>query len=328
MKNTCAKLDYPDFINYVREHIIDYIGGRLQKTEIVRVEIAPMMKNNETVTDALQIYEKGPRKCPMISLDDFYDEYCMGEELPEIMQSIAKTYENSREQEYFITPEELACFERMKHQIVIRLVSLEKNSHLLEVCPYRIFIDMAMTYRVLSGKTAGGISTVLVTQSMMEGWGITEPVLYELALENSVRLFPPRFKNMTMLISEMQNRNNENDSISNDICEESCYDGSLFVGTNDCGINGASILCYPDVFKDFAEKAGSDFYILPSSIHEVILLSVKANISPDTLASMVSGANRNMIAKDEYLSDSIYHYSAREGKIEKYSGQMYWKLLQ
>lgn len=315
IKNAKAQLNYPDFIDFVKEHILDYIGEYIKLDTAARVAIAPVLKNNETIFDALQVSVDGRHQSAAIDLNRFYQDYYMEGDLPGVMRALAKAYVTTRDQACFIPPEEVASFGLMKDKIVIRLVSREKNVHLLETCPYREFMDLAITYRILSGKTAGGISTVLVTSRIMEQWGITEPVLYELAIKNSMRLFPPQIRSMEALLSdglELGTTKNHDRLTPKD-----CRHIGLYIATNDCGLNGASVICYPDVFKDFAAQMGTDFYIIPSSIHEVILLSANTDMTPQMISEMISSANREVVASDDFLSDSVYWYCAGSGKIGK-----------
>lgn len=320
MKHNSDMVDYTHFTYYVRDSILDYIDDKSITEAVTRVCIVPVIKNNETVLDALQIYEDGIMQCPMIYLNTYYDEYSAGTPVDEIMRSIARFYVRSRKEDVLLSPEILTDYSSVRSRIIMRVVNWEKNKHMLERCPYRLFMDLAITYRILAAKNEGGISTVLVTTTMMEQWNISESELYDIAMINSVKLFPPRIKNLRTLIDECTNSMIE-DCTEGEI-SGCCYDEGLYVGTNDCGINGATVLCYPDVLQDFSNKIGGDLYILPSSIHEVILLSAKTDILPETLVSMVTSANASIVAKDEILSDSIYYYCAKDRKIEKYSGQI------
>lgn len=320
MKHNSDRVDYTHFSHYVRDSILEYIDDKSITDAVTQVCIVPVIKNNETVLDALQIYEDGISHCPMIYLNTYYDEYCEGTPVDEIMRSIVQFYVRSRKEDFLLSPETLCDYSSIRSRIVMRVVNFEKNKHILERCPYRNFMDLAITYRILAAKNEGGISTVLVTTTMMEQWSISESQLYDIAIKNSVELFPPRIKNLRALIDECTESMME-DGIDQTVPGGS-YDDGLYVGTNDCGINGATVLCYPGVLEDFSNKIGSDLYILPSSVHEVILLSAKTDILPETLVSMVTSANASIVAKDEILSDSIYYYCAKDGKIEKYSGQI------
>ena len=85
--------------------------------------------------------------------------------------------------------------------------------------------------------------------------------------------------------------------------------------TNRQEVNGASVLLYDDVLQTFALKKKTDFYILPSSVHEVLLIPADNQISMSTLSSMVRDVNSSQLAREEILSDHVYYYSLETDQI-------------
>jgi hypothetical protein len=89
----------------------------------------------------------------------------------------------------------------------------------------------------------------------------------------------------------------------------------MYILTNQKGINGASCLLYENVIRQFAGQINSDLYILPSSIHEIILIPKKQNMKKETFTQMVEDVNRTQVAVEEVLSDHVYHYSREKDRI-------------
>ena len=90
----------------------------------------------------------------------------------------------------------------------------------------------------------------------------------------------------------------------------------MFVATNKSKINGASVILYDGLLAKFAEKVGGDFYILPSSIHETILLPAAGDMDVDYLIGMVRSINAAEVSPEEILSDNVYKYFADEDRME------------
>ena len=84
--------------------------------------------------------------------------------------------------------------------------------------------------------------------------------------------------------------------------------------TNNNSQLGAAVILYDGVLKDIAK--GEDLVILPSSIHEVLILKAKQNDSPAELKAMVQDVNATQVALEERLSDNVYKYNAKLDKIE------------
>jgi hypothetical protein len=95
--------------------------------------------------------------------------------------------------------------------------------------------------------------------------------------------------------------------------------GGMYVLTNASGSLGAAALFYPDVKEKAAELLGGDYYILPSSVHEVILVPDSADIKAADLCDMVKQANRTVVDEKDILSDNVYHYSKDDRKLNKVS---------
>lgn len=110
---------------------------------------------------------------------------------------------------------------------------------------------------------------------------------------------------------------NENDERMIECLEENqAEDEQMYVLTNQSKIHGASCILYEDVLRDFSDKLGRDLYILPSSIHEVILLPKTESFDRDGLNCMVQEVNRDGVSMDEVLSDHVYEYNRASGMIE------------
>ena len=308
-KNTNVSC-FEEFLDYVRDHIKDYVEG----IDDFQVRIIPMVKNNQVVIKGLQIADPRENHAPVYYLEVFYEALCRGMELDEIMEAIAYNYEASKHMKGCINPDSIYDFKEMKDRIILRLVNAERNESVLNQCPHRFMADLAVTYRVLAGINEGGISTFLVSDDLMDEWGVNEQVLYDLACENSLCLFPPVVEKLHDMM-----RNSFGVELSR-VLEEADYKEAytLYILTNDIKLNGASTVCYSDALEWFSKKIGCDFYVIPSSIHEMLLLSVTSDIDPAHLQAVIREVNERMVLEEEILSDNLYFYSAKDKKLRKY----------
>ena len=318
-------LDYEQFVDYIVSHVPDVIARETDEEDLLHTCVIPVMRNNERVSEALRFAVGDGKPWPMIDIAPFYEMYCMGADLSLVMHELVRSYIDSRERHYLLNPDDLSDFWRVRDKIIFRLISRDRNRHILEGCPSRDFLDLSVTYRVLTGKGGGGISSVMITNSMMEGWGIDEKALFCLAIPNSVRLFPPRIQSLGEVLTRLMEGDDEDEFLESHPMDE---DPEFYVCTNDCGINGAGVMCYPGLLERFGESIGEDFYILPSSIHEVLFLPAHAGLPLEDITSIVRGANKSVVSLEEILSDCVYYFKVKTGKIEKYSGQVAEELLQ
>ncbi len=321
MFDDTMEMNYDEFIEYIKERMEE----ALEDDDVREVRIVPAIKNNQIVVDALQAFFEDGGQSPLIYLDSYYEDYRMGVNLDELLHNMVMLYRDSLENAQVMGAVDIQQFERVRDKLTLRLVNTEQNSVLLSGCPHRSFADeLEVTYRIVAGRTEGGISTILVTNDLLETWDVDEELLFTLACENSLRLFPPVIESVRQMLERSFGA-----GITKAFKDSpDAPENRLYLLTNDCRINGAAALCYSDALPSFARAMDTDFFVIPSSIHEVILVPEGTGFSPHQLKDILVGANHKVLQKEDILSNGIYFYARSRGKIEKYSGQMEGNLLQ
>ena len=276
------------------------------------VRVQEVQKNNGMVLSGLTIQKVGVNIAPTIYLDSFYEEYRNGRTLESIVNAISATYEQHKVEKSFDV-ERISDYDAVKDRICFKLINAEKNSELLKDVPYVPFMDLAIVFYVLVDQSADGNATALVRNAMMAVWGNPSvDEVYELAKMNTQRLFRGRVASMMEVMSGIIAENDNVDPevvdafFSMDVYEDNFM--PMFIATNQSKINGASVILYDGLLAEFARRIGGDFYILPSSIHETILLSATGDMDIDDLIDMVRTVNATEVAPNEILSDSVYRY--------------------
>lgn len=294
-------LEFEEFIEEVKLRIPEY----LEQFPIENVEIHQMLKNNGVLETGLVILLESSNISPNIYLEHYYELYKDGHMFEEILADIATAYIFAKEQ---VADKEYVPYdeEQVRKHLFIRLVNQEQNEDFLQKCPYIPYLDLAITFRYIVISDGERIGSVLVSFEDMERWKFDLETLYEYALSNMRNMFEPRMVRLEEMLRErMEDLEEEIPDIEN----------PLYVLTNDIGMNGASFMLYEDILETFAREQESSFYILPSSIHEVLLLPEKESIDVDFLAQTVCDVNRLAVAKIEYLSDSVYRYDFATKRI-------------
>lgn len=88
----------------------------------------------------------------------------------------------------------------------------------------------------------------------------------------------------------------------------------MYVLTNAEKMNGAAAILDSKTMEGISEKLGGDFVIIPSSIHEVIILPLNT-ADTDTLNGMVNDVNASEVAPLDVLSNHVYKYDATAKKV-------------
>lgn len=282
-------MNYEQFLQYVKENI----ATKLEDGEKCNIFIKKLSKNNGQYVDSLHIYQKGSNVSPSIELNVFYERYKDGEDKEKLLEHMAQIYKNSMPCPFFL-PKSLEHFSAVSGSIIMRLINYEKNKEMLEQCPHRRLLDLAMTYRWLAHKDDVGISTALITNEELAFWQKSEEDLYRLAMKNTPQLFPATIRTMKEVLREHI-----------DIEED---EPDIYVLTNEMGIHGANCILYDKILDNFARQMKRDFLILPSSIHEVLFVPVASYLKKEDLYELVNHANTCVVAQQEVLSDSVYIY--------------------
>lgn len=290
-------MSFEEFTDYILRHVL------IDWKEEASVSLHKVMKNNGTVYTGLYIREGEENMIPAIYLEPYFDKYNNGDSLYSIIRELRQSYEWSMAR-MSSCDFDLTNYNYVKDKLIYRLVNYEKNKEMLNSCPYIRLEDLALTFRWLAHEDSIGISTALVTFQELELWDVTgEDILLD-AQRNTMRLFPGKIMQLDELLSSYM----ESDFKWYDYIP-------MYIVTNQQQINGACVILYDDFLKDFVRKNPGNYYILPSSIHEMILLPADSVKNPESLKDIVHDANRVVVYEDEFLSDSVYYYDSEEDNI-------------
>lgn len=204
--------------------------------------------------------------------------------------------------------------EENKDKIIYSLISLERNENLLRKCPHIVFNDLAIVFRVYYRMNDNNAS-VLIDNGIAALWRVNTENLWNLAIENMTRDYPPVFDRLDNVINLFMKRNDtEEEKIPDD--EETCQRGfPMYILTNNKGYFGAGTILYKELAYSLYEKMGCDFYILPSSVNEIIIIPQNEMEDVDYLRSIVKDVNESVVSKTDYLSDSVYIYDHESDSI-------------
>ena len=298
-------MEYREFLENVRKEVESRYDSN------VRVTLNHVMKNNGTELDGITIMEKDKNIAPTIYINSFYDRYREGVSLKAVVSEIIRIY-NQNKNSININADYFENYENVRKTIVYKLVNYQKNKKLLEDVPYKRVLDLAVVFYCLIEQRKGVSATALIHNEHLRIWNVTEDEIYNDALKNTPVLLAGSIVPMSKILSEIAGTA----PVDNDekVCE---YTGEdiLYVLTNSSRVNGAACILYDNLLKKFANDVHSDLYILPSSVHEVIIVPKKNAFDKSELADMVREVNEQGVSQDEILSDNVYEYNRKNGLI-------------
>ncbi len=285
-------MNFELFVNVVVEKMNKRMDG---KGKVVSQKIA---KNNGVELTGL-VFQTGINISPVIHVEMYYSAYQQGTEIDLIVDEIWRSYELHKITEnvdvQFITE-----YESVKSMLFPKLISYEQNRRLLRDMPYRKFLDMAIVYYLILQDDKNMTATVPVRNDMITIWGIDEVELYRQSFDNMQKRMPVEILDMKEFITSIVGENIELKEVEF---------GEMYIMTNGKRCYGSVWLCDLENWKD---EVSGDMYILPSSVHELVLLPANKQRGVAQLKDMVKEVNLTLSSEQEILSDNVYYYSKEE----------------
>lgn len=279
----------------------------LKTNNFKSIDIREIIMTNDTKLTALVISENGVNISPSIYLNDYYSDWEKGIYTTEdVADMVVDEYKKNVVDTNFNT-ESFMNFSNAKEHIIYRIVNQKLNEELLSDVPYIPYLDLAIVFAYLvPTKESDAMASILIHNSHIKSWGVTTEELYSIAMENTPKLLPQSFRTLDDVITELMG------FYPYEGCEEKIQ---MYCLTNERRTNGAGVILYDKILDKIANHFNSDFYILPSSIHEVLIVPSSVAISKDTLDKMVTYVNDTEVAANEILSDHAYYYSRNDKKV-------------
>ena len=292
-------MNFENFITTVTNTVSDRMGAHYS------VSTHNVTKNNGVILTGILIKANGNFSvAPTIYLNPYYDAYEKGDTtFGTVIDEVIDTYERNKinrsiDMKFFLN------YETVRSRIIFKLINTEKNRELLRDVPYIPFHDLSIVFQCLVSEERFGNASILIHNVHLQLWKVNARELYECALENTPLLQGYELADMNTVLEEMKALGGIDDEEIEDMQQEV----PMYVLSNKSRINGASCILYKDILKDFAMVVDKDLYVLPSSIHEVILLPSDGTQESVQLKEMVREINQSQVEKEEVLSDSVYYY--------------------
>lgn len=294
--------------NEFKEELVTFMSERYPD---VRFEVNDVVKNNGLHLTGIVGLSPNSNTGPNIYINELYERCVAGEMTFGAAATIVEEQYRMASKEAFKVTNDILDYEGIKDKIVCRLVNRKLNRELLQDIPYKeIGSDLAVTYRYLHAKDENSVASSLIKNIEFATWGVTLDELNSIALSNTERMFPAQTNSLLEVVRKclfedlFPQDNHLRDEITNELDVMANVEPQLYVLTNDIGLNGATAILYPSVQEQLKNRFGEDFYILPSSIHEVM---IAVNCDDESfLLDMVKDANQSAVRMEDYLADSIY----------------------
>lgn len=290
-------MNYEQFLNTIRSIIQERLLAEQDP------DLKHILKNMVLYSDNLS---SDMIHSPAICFNSYYEDFKKGIPISIISEQILLLLK-AQSSLVGAPLEHLSEFEKIKSKIVFKLINTAEHAKLLSEIPFYPFLDLSVIFYLILEHPNHGLVTALIDYNHLNIWHISKESLLLCAEHNTPLLFPSTIAPLESVLSEIPDFPESSSELSK---------VPLYVLTNQAGINGSACLLYKQVLKNFADQKKDDLIILPSSIHEVLLLPKKKAFSYKELNEMVSFINHSEVPLSDRLSDHIYHYSRSQDCID------------
>lgn len=310
-------MNFNEFVNEVKDNIKRFLPEAYENAE---VSVMDYQKLNATYK-GLMVKKEDETITPTINMDQLYKAYQNqpGVTMESVCRRIADVVMEAPIQ---VNLKSIMDYDIAKDNLFIRVSSAETNKDMLANVPHQLKEDLAITYHVAVSMDEEGLSSMLIKNDLLKQYGITAEQLHEDAMKSSPRIMAPEVSSMGAIMEELVEKDlfmmsSEEREMLQESIRESAQMPTFFVVTNQQRIDGAGALFYPEVMDNLGELLGQDYFILPSSIHQMLVLPDNGEVSADELRMMVTEVNATQVAPAERLTNDVYHFDTKDHVFEK-----------
>ena len=263
------------------------------------IQVQTVSKNNGIHYTGLTCRNINTAVSPVIYMEPYFRMFGDGKDIHSIVDEVLRIV---RSNQLDFDAKSIYEFDLVKDRIVYVLVNKERNEDLIEFVPYRDFTEeLIITYKILLDNVVDGSATIQIRNEFLEMWNVSENDLWEHANKNTSTIRKPVMSSMMDVLLRMKGLSDDED-FKRLLSSDFGLDTGMYILSNSEGINGASVIADKQFMSDVYSRIG-DCYILPSSLHEVIVIPYSEEISPEYLNSMIREVNNTQVEDIEILGD-------------------------
>ena len=276
----------------------------------VRISFNNVEKTNQNY-EAMSVVPEGSNVGVNFNIENAFANYEHTDDYAGVLASATMVIADGLDRAPAIDVSALMDYENMKEKLSVEVISADANADLLANVPHDRMEDLAVVYRFVMESSEDGRASILVTNNLMDRMGVSHEQLRSDALENSPEIRPVVIMGMNEVMKEMMGPEVYEMFGIPDDAEETMY-----VATVPDKNSGAGVIAYQDFMDQAAERVGGDFFVLPSSINEILLVPDNGDMTADALRDMVKDVNAKEVSPEERLSDNVYHYDSKDHVFE------------
>ena len=305
------------FAEGVAKDIRNYLPPEYENADF---QVVQKNKNNGVQLIGVQVNLPGKDLSPIIYVEQFFDEIRQGEPVDEVMNRFARCVEKSGRAPFMDSGIDLMNYDSLKEHLAIKLVNTQTNRKMLQEMPHENIEDLSVIcYVDFPVDSREGKATMEVRNQYLSIWNIDEKALFQQARANTQPINTPVLQTM---FGTWKSLFDEDACVKNLLDENTTEFGlssheTAYILTNMEMKYGPAMITQPEVLNKLEQLFPEGFYVLPSSVHEVLIVPDNGEMEPKMLGEMVREVNKNEVERQEGLSDRVYSYDKEKHQIRQ-----------
>lgn len=292
-------MEYEAFVSQLMQELQQNMGQA--NVEFHRHEV---IKNNGVIKDGITIKYPDTPVAPTIYADDLYEMFNEGYSISEIAENEARKLESMKAS---MTEVPVLTQETALQNLYCAVVNTADNEELLKNVPHEKLEDLSVVARFKVGEDG----SFLVSNDICKTLQMTSEEVMEAAHANTDH---QEYKCQTMgeVMREMMLKDGMSEDYADELNQMQGEQCPMWILSNSSKVDGAVAITSQETLKAAHKKLGEDFYVLPSSRHEVILVPQSFVSDVQELKDMVRSVNETEVSRIDKLSDSVYCFNGRK----------------
>lgn len=304
--------NYEAFVKELCQDLITATGYEESRIYFKRAEDYPQTSGDRIFVEF--VVTESSREVYGLKVQELYGSFQNGTEIAEMVQKVMEDLEKMKEAGFVDNAKTLEDYEKAKENLFIRPLNFDRNKDDLKNSVYRVIGDIALVLYMRVGVLDGGVTSFKVRKDIVESWNQDWEEVFDNALLNTYFLTPPRLFLREKLLFDPNYRGENFMNILCDCPIQKDATGNCLSNTE--RINGAISIFLPGVAARIGELMGNGFYMVFTSIHEVMIHSDCAEkIDVEELRENLKEVIEEAISEKEFLTLKIYHYNKESGEF-------------
>ena len=304
------------FAEGVVKDIRNYLPSKYEDAEF---QVTLLNKNNGVQKVGVQVNLQEQNVSPVVYIEPFFDEIRQGESIEKVMNEIARCMEEAGKAPFMDSGINPMNYDSVKEHLAVMLVNTQANKRMLREMPHEKIEDLsAICYVDFPVESNDGKATMKVRNEHLKMWNVDAKEIFQQARTNTQPVNTPLLQSMDeMLLSIFNEEGHAENLLDENIDFGLRSHDMLYALTNIEKQYGASMITQPEVLNKLEQFFPEGFYVLPSSVHEVLIVPDNGEMEPKMLGEMVREVNKNEVERQEVLSDRVYSYDKDKHQIRQ-----------